>query len=65
MELTKIFEIIDRMSDEEFEIINKADNDRWELYNTKKNRNGLKRMIYHLAKYGLTVEDWDAWVSAD
>ena len=65
MELEKIYEIISNLTDEEYETLSNADSDMESLesvYNTRKRRNAKKRLCYHLAKHGLTFEDWEAWI---
>jgi len=56
-----IREIVSNLSDKEFELINRAENDYWEL-DTRVSRNGYKRLVYHLTKAGLTINEWWAWV---
>ena len=44
------------MTDNQFAHLQDADYDRWDI-DAKIARNGLRR----LAKFGLTVAEWDAW----
>lgn len=48
------------ISDEEFERLQDAEFDRFDL-DRRVARNGLARLTRRLAKYGLTVAEWDAW----
>ena len=57
-----IREIVSNLTDKEFELINNAENDYWEL-DARTSRNGYKRLVYHLTKAGLTVDEWWAWVN--
>jgi hypothetical protein len=52
--------ICDVITDEEFDRLQDADYDRWDL-DRRVARNGLARLTRRLAKYGLTVAEWDAW----
>lgn len=52
--------ICDVMTDAQFDHLNAAEFDRWDL-DPRVARNGLRRLAYGLAKFGLTVADWDAW----
>ena len=62
--MTEIAHIIcDVMTDDQFDRLQNAEFDRWDL-DRKTARNGLRRLTYGLAKFGLTVAEWDAW-SAD
>lgn len=48
------------MTDEQFDRLQDAEWDRFSL-DRKTARNGLRRLTYHLKKFGLTVAEWDAW----
>lgn len=48
------------ISDEEFEKLLNDDFDRWDL-DKRIARNGMARLTRRLAKYGLTVAEWEAW----
>ena len=48
------------MTDAQFDHLQDAEYDRWDL-DPKTARNGLRRLAYGLAKFGLTVAEWDAW----
>ena len=48
------------ISDDEFEKLLNDDYDRWNL-DKRVARNGMARLTRRLAKYGLTVAEWDAW----
>ena len=48
------------ISDDEFEKLLNDDSDRWDL-DKRIARNGMARLTRRLAKYGLTVAEWDAW----
>lgn len=48
------------VTDEEFERLQDAEYDRWDT-DRRIARNGLARLTRRLAKYGLTVAEWDAW----
>lgn len=48
------------MTDKDFDTIQNAQYDRWEM-DRRIARNGMRRLVYNLNKYGLTVEDWDRW----
>jgi hypothetical protein len=52
--------ICDVITDEEFDRLQDADYDPWDL-DRRVARNGLARLTRRLAKYGLTVAEWDAW----
>jgi hypothetical protein len=58
--LETITAIVDALTETEFKAICSAENDYWEL-DARTSRNGYKRMVYHLRKAGLTVEDWWLW----
>lgn len=48
------------ITDEEFDRLQNAEYDRWDT-DRRIARNGLARLTRRLAKYGLTVAEWDAW----
>ena len=48
------------ITDEEFDRLQDAEYDRWDT-DRRIARNGLARLTRRLAKYGLTVAEWDAW----
>lgn len=52
------------MTDAQFDHLQDAEYDRWDI-DSKTARNGLRRLTYGLAKFGLTVAEWDAWDEAD
>ena len=59
--MTEIDNIIcNIMTDEDFDKAQNAQYDRWDL-DSRTARNGKARLTRRLARYGLTVEDWDAW----
>lgn len=61
--MTEIAHIIsDVMTDDQFDHLQNAEFDRWDL-DSKTARNGLRRLTYGLAKFGLTVAEWDAWTA--
>ena len=62
MTIERICEIIRNMDDEMFNKIMQADYDYWEL-DKRTSRNGYKRLVYNLAKFGLTPDDYWAWCS--
>lgn len=57
-EITNI--ICNVITDEEFDRLQNAEYDRWDT-DRRIARNGLARLTRRLAKYGLTVAEWDAW----
>lgn len=56
--------ICDVMTDADFDKIQNAQYDRWDL-DRRVAKNGMARLTRRLARYGLTVADWDAWRAAD
>ena len=48
------------MTAAQFIYLQNAEYDRWDL-DCKTARKGLRRLTRGLAKFGLTVADWDAW----
>jgi hypothetical protein len=64
MEIMKTYEEIDKiiaeMPDEVFEKCLDDDFDRWDL-DRRISKNGMARLTRRLAKYDLTVAEWDAW----
>ena len=58
--MTEIQKIVREMSEERFDKINDAENDYWSL-NKRISNNGYKRLVYHLNKVGITVDEWFAW----
>lgn len=60
--LIVIRSIIIAMSDNDFGAIAAAEEDYWDT-DRRVSRNGRKRMIYHLSKYDLTLDDWWRWAN--
>ena len=52
--------ICNMISDEEYDKLLNDDYDRWDL-DRRIAKNGMARLTRRLAKYGLTVAEWDAW----
>ena len=52
------------MTDAQFDHLQEAQYDRWDL-DSRVAHNGQRRLVRGLAKFGLTVADWDAWRSRD
>lgn len=48
------------MTDDEFDRINDAEFDSWDL-DRKVARNGRRRFLRNLKKFGLTEAEWNAW----
>ena len=58
--LNVIVSVVISMSDNDFNTIIIAEKDYWDI-DKRVSRNGRKRMVYHLHKYGLTLDDWWRW----
>ena len=52
--------IIDTMPEDEFQKLCKDDFDQWDS-DRRIARNGKARLLRRLAKYGLTLADWEVW----
>ena len=58
--IEEITNIVNNISDRELEIISEAELDYWE-FNSRTSNKGYRRLKYHLAKYGLTLDEYFAW----